>query len=157
MFTPSESRWYRGNRPRLDVLVNNAGIHLDLLSQWKEPRLTKDHVETHWRTNYLGTSHLTHELLPLLCSSASETGDARVVNVVSMLHDRGSNSEFFSPVKPYNSWEAYGQSKLGLVHFTHELDRRFAAKGLKSYCLHPGSVYTNVATKGLAGNPLIDN
>ena len=37
------TRWYLENYgERLDVLVNNAGVHLDLMAQWKEPRLTAD-------------------------------------------------------------------------------------------------------------------
>ncbi len=82
--------WYAGtHEARLDALINNAGVHLDLLSQWKEPQLSADGFEIHWRTNYLGTSHLTHLLLPLLRATARKAGEARVVNVVSMLHHKG--------------------------------------------------------------------
>lgn len=154
--TSAFADWYISERKELDVLINNAGIHLDLLSKWTQPKLSEDGYELQWRTNYLGTAHLTHSLLPLLKSSAEGGGDARIVNVVSMLHSKGSNTEFFNPVTPYNSWNAYGQSKLGLVHFTMECQRRYQADGLQAYCLHPGSVYTNVAGKGLAGNPLIE-
>jgi retinol dehydrogenase-12 len=150
------ANWYKAERKALDVLINNAGIHLDLMSKWKKPRLSDDNHEIQWRTNYLGTTHLSHALIPLLEQSAESTGDARIVNVISMLHSKGSNSEFFEPSKPYNSWSAYGQSKLGLIHFTKALQERFSNKGLSAYCLHPGEVYTNVAGKGLAGNPLIE-
>ena len=46
-------RWVRDSTDRLDVLVNNAGVHLDLRSAWHEPHLV-DGMEVHWRTNYLG-------------------------------------------------------------------------------------------------------
>ena len=150
------ANWYKAEHKALDVLINNAGIHLDLMSKWTEPRLSDDNHEIQWRTNYLGTTHLTHVLLPLLEQSAESTGDARIVNVISMLHSRGRNSEFFNPSRPYNSWNAYGQSKLGLAHFTKALQERFGNKGLTACCLHPGEVYTNVAGKGLEGNPLIE-
>lgn len=150
------SQWYINDRKKLDVLINCAGIHLDLLSQWQEPRPCADGVEIHWRTNYLGSVHLTHALLPLLLESARQSRQARIVNVVSMLHQRGLNREFFHPARPYHSWDAYGQSKLALVHFTFELQRRYGAQGLQAYCLHPGEVFTNVAGKGLAGNPVIE-
>jgi NAD(P)-dependent dehydrogenase (short-subunit alcohol dehydrogenase family) len=144
---------------RLDILVNNAGIHLDLMSKWKEPKLSTDGHEIQWRTNYLGTAHLTHTLLPLLQKTGSEHGDARIVNVVSQLHDRGSNEALFDSSVPYNSWQSYGLSKLALIHFSYELQRRFALKNhLQSYCLHPGGTsgtYTNVADRGLEGHPVI--
>ncbi|HWU69124.1 MAG TPA: SDR family NAD(P)-dependent oxidoreductase [Stenotrophobium sp.] len=151
--------WYRARHgERLDVLVNNAGVHLDLLSQWKTPHETADGHEIHWRTNYLGTMQLTMRLLPLLQRTATQTGDARIVNVVSMLHARGRNAWLFAPQERYNSWVAYGTSKLALVHASLELQRRYAASAnVQAYCLHPGAVYTNIAAKGLAGNPLLES
>lgn len=148
--------WYVATQgERLDVLINNAGIHLDLRSQWKAPRLTADGHEIHWRTNYLGTMHLTHRLLPLLRQTGQQTGDARIVNVVSMLHTKGRNEGLFQPLAPYNSWVAYGLSKLALVHATFEIQRRYAAAKVQAYCLHPGAVFTHIADKGLEGSRLI--
>ncbi len=151
--------WYTAKHgQRLDVLINNAGIHLDLLSKWKAPRLSEDGVEIHWRTNYLGTAHLTHLLLPLLQKTGQASGEARIVNVVSQLYTRGSNAGLFTPPAAYNSWVAYGLSKLALVHATFEIQRRNAyTSNVQAYCLHPGGVFTNIANKGLAGSPLIEN
>src|SRR3546814_19083217 len=70
-----------------------------------------------------------------------------------MLHTRGRNEFLFTPITPYNSWVAYGTSKLALVHATFELQRHHAAAGLQAYCLHPGAVFSNIADKGLSGNP----
>lgn len=141
---------------QLDVLVNNAGLHLDLLSQWKQPQLSADGHEIHWRSNYLGTMQLSHALLPLLLRTAGQRGGARIVNLVSQLHAKGRNRELFARTRPYNSWEAYGLSKLALVHASFELQRRYAAQGLQAYCLHPGAVLTDIAAKGLSGNPAIE-
>lgn len=155
------ANWYLDEHAtdgQLDMLINNAGIHLDLLSRWKVPQVTPDGHEIQWRTNFLGTSHLTHRLLPALRQCGHERGSARVVNVVSQLHSKGYNKGLFDPsTRPYNSWEAYGLSKLGLVHMTGEIQRRFAASdGVQAYCLHPGGVYTNVAAKGLENTGLIE-
>ncbi|MCU1599910.1 MAG: family NAD(P)-dependent oxidoreductase [Frankiales bacterium] len=147
--------WFTGNHDRLDVLVNNAGVHLDLAGSWKEPHLTADGHEIHWRTNYLGTMQLTHLLLPALLRTAEVTGEARIVNVVSKLHTRGRNEHMFNPAPTYSSWNAYGQSKLAMVHATHELQDHHRAAGVRSYALHPGSVYTGIATKGLEEKKLL--
>lgn len=152
--------WYLGqNETRLDILVNNAGIHQDLLSKRKEPLLTPDGHEIHWRTNYLGTAHLTHGLLPLLRQTGKHHGTARVVNVGSQLHSKGSNDRMFNSDKPYNSWKAYGTSKLALMHFANEIQRRYADKdNLQAYNLHPGGpggVSTNIARKGLEGHKIL--
>jgi NAD(P)-dependent dehydrogenase (short-subunit alcohol dehydrogenase family) len=135
---------------RLDLLVNNAGIHLDLRSKWSQPQLVDGH-EVHWRTNYLGTAQLTRLLLDNLLAS----GDARVVNVVSKLHDRGRNKWLVAPVAPYDSWAAYGTSKLALVHEAAEIERRYGGVGVHGYSLHPGSVYTRIADRGLETAPVL--
>jgi len=169
------SNWYLekyGNR--LDALVNNAGIHLDLMSKWKQARLSDDGIEVHWRTNFLGSVDLTHRLLPALLETANSVGEARVVNVVSQLHSKGRNATLFAAASrnqvpqpseasessvDYNSWRAYGLSKLAMIHFSNELHRRyFESEGLKSYSLHPGGVSgvsTKVAEKGLEGHSFI--
>ena len=140
--------WYGEARGGLDVLVNNAGVHLDLRSRWKEPQLVDGH-EIHWRVNYLGTWHLTARLLPLL----ERSEDARVVDVVSKLHRRGSNEALFQGVRPYDSWAAYGTSKLGLVHHASELGRRHPR--VTGYAVHPGEVYTRIADRGLETSPVL--
>jgi NAD(P)-dependent dehydrogenase (short-subunit alcohol dehydrogenase family) len=151
-------RWFVGTHGNtLDVLVNNAGVHLDLLSRWKEPHLSDDGFEVHWRTNYLGTAHLTHLVLPLLEAAGRADGDVRVVNVGSHLHHKGSNDDLFVRTRPYNSWMAYGNSKLALMHMTTELQRRYAEKShVQAHSLHPGSVFTKVADKGLAGTGWVE-
>ena len=144
--------WLPETTRRLDVLVNNAGIHLDLRSTWREPQLV-DGAEVHWRTNYLGTAHLTRLLLPVLLETARTVGQARVVNVVSKLHERGRNEGLDGHLVPYDSWAAYGTSKLALVHEAAELERRYGDQGVHGYSLHPGALSTNIADRGLETAP----
>lgn len=140
------STWYRERHGgRLHVLVNNAGILKDVLHPWKKMPLTGDGFEIHWRTNYLGAFHLTSLLLPLLKQGGLESGDARVVNVSSHLHDQGRNEDLFNDGKTYHSLSAYGRSKLAMIHFSREIERRFAKDyNLHSMAVHPGSVDTNM-------------
>ena len=158
--------WYRDrHQGRLHVLINNAGIHRKTLAPRKKAPLTEDGFEVHWRTNFLGAFHLTRVLLPLLQRSGLESGDARVVNVSSGLHDRVGNEDLFdeSPHldKPhheaanrdiphrdrprYHSWDAYGKSKLAMNHMAFEIERRFAeSHNLHAVAVHPGVVMTNL-------------
>ena len=137
--------WYRETSGgRLDVLINNAGILRDVLWRWRQPRLSADGFEIHWRTNYLGTFHLTRLLLPMLLESGRRSGDARAINVSSHQHDKGSNDLLFAPGK-HDSWTAYGVSKLALIHHSFELQRHFAAEcNLRTAAVHPGSAYSNM-------------
>ncbi|MXY47705.1 MAG: SDR family NAD(P)-dependent oxidoreductase [Gemmatimonadetes bacterium] len=163
--------WYReSHQGKLHVLVNNAGIHRKTLAPRTETPLTDDGFEVHWRTNYLGAFHLTRALLPLLQQSGLESGDARIVNVSSGLHDRVGNADLFGEIahrhrsnrdlprrnlthgdlpphdRPrYHSWDAYGKSKLAMNHMAFEIERRFAeSHNLHGVAVHPGVVMTNL-------------
>ena len=55
----------------------------------------------------------------------------------------------------YDSWVAYGTSKLGLVHHAAGLDEQYAARGLRAVAVHPGAVSTGIADRGLETRPVL--
>lgn len=121
------------------VLVNNAGV-------MALPRraLTEDGFERQLGTNYLGHFALTARLLPLL-------RNARVVNVSSLAHRRGQIAfQDLQGASSYKPWAAYGQSKLAMLMFGLELQRRSAANGwgVTSITAHPGWSATRLVLNG---------
>jgi NAD(P)-dependent dehydrogenase (short-subunit alcohol dehydrogenase family) len=123
--------------PRLDVLLNNAGI-------MEVPEgVTVDGVERQFGTNHLGHFALTNLLLPVLSAAPA----ARVVTVSSFLHRKGELVfEDIPKPRAYDASRAYGMSKLCNLLFTYELDRRLqAAKSpVRAMACHPGWSQTNL-------------
>ncbi len=121
--------------PRIDVLINNAGVFPPTLQH------TEDGFEKQIGVNHLGHFLLTNLLLEQLVASAP----ARVVHVSSMMH-AGGKIDFASLRTPakYNAFAAYRQSKLANILFSNELARRLAGRGVTSNALHPGGVATEI-------------
>jgi len=133
--------------PRLDGLINNAGI--------MEPptrEISANGLEKQFAVNYLGHFALTAQVMPLLRKSTAP----RVVTV-SSIAARGGTIHFddLQFEKEYDSFAAYQQSKLACLIFALELQRRSDAMGLgiRSIASHPGVSRTNllVARDGLNG------
>jgi retinol dehydrogenase 12 len=124
----------RGRYPRIDLLVNNAGIAS------VRHRMSADGFELTFATNHLGPFLLTALLLEHL------SDEARVVNVASHVHFRGriDLASVSDPLARYSSMRAYAQSKLANVLHTFALARRVAGSGICVNCLHPGVVATNL-------------
>ncbi len=133
--------------PRIDVLVNNAGV---VLSQ---RRVTVDGYEATFATNHLGPFLLTNLLLERLQASAP----ARVVTVSSTAHTAARRGVPFDDLQSegsYRPMRVYGESKLANILFSNELARRLEGTGVTSNCLHPGTVRTGYARDGDAGGLL---
>ncbi|HYD49021.1 MAG TPA: oxidoreductase [Terriglobales bacterium] len=123
--------------PRLDVLVNNAGVMALPYCR------TADGFEMQFGTNHLGHFALTGHLLPRLLA----TPGSRVVNVSSTAHRIGKiDFDDLQGERRYSKWPAYGQSKLANLLFTYELQRRLAAAGKSTIAVacHPGYASTNL-------------
>ncbi|KAM4867320.1 retinol dehydrogenase 14 [Thomomys bottae] len=121
--------------PRLDVLINNAGIFQCPYTK------TEDGFEMQFGVNHLGHFLLTHLLLGLLKSSAP----SRIVVVSSKLYKYGDiNFEDLNSEQSYNKSFCYSRSKLANILFTRELARRLEGTNVTVNVLHPGIVRTNL-------------
>jgi NAD(P)-dependent dehydrogenase (short-subunit alcohol dehydrogenase family) len=143
-------RWYRADlasladvralaervtadEPRLDALVNNAGIGTTLPGDGAR-QVSADGYELRFQVNYLAHYLLTRLLLPLLERSAP----ARIVNVSSA----GQAPIDFDDVmleRHYEGYLAYCRSKLAQIMFTVDLADELADRGVTANALHPGT------------------
>lgn len=131
---------FRRKYSQLHVLINNAG----LFNQRRH--VTMDGYEDTFATNYLAPFLLTNLQLDLLKASAP----SRIINVSSVGHYNGHiNFDDLNLEKEYGGWKAYGQSKLALVLFTHELAKKLQGTGVTVNAVHPGTVATNIWSRPL--------
>lgn len=123
----------------LDVLINNAGVKPTTRQE------SSDGFELTFAVNHLAHFVLTNALLPLL--QAAPQG--RVITVSSISHYRGAM--YFDDLqltRGWDSYKAYGQSKLANVLFAYALADRLAATAVTSNALHPGVVSTKLLIEG---------
>lgn len=128
--------------PRLDLLINNAGVMAP-----PQRQTTADGLELQFGSNYLGHVALTAQLLPLLRAAPA----ARVVNLSSIAHRYGRiDFADLQTEHPYRPWKAYTQSKLAMLMFTLELQRRSDARGwgVRALAAHPGIAQTALIANG---------
>ena len=124
----------RRDYPRLDLLVNNAGV---VVRQGRE--VSKDGYELHFAVNYLSGYLLTYRLLPLIEKGRSP----RIVNVSSL---SAAPIDFTDVMieRDYSMNRGYGQSKLSQVMFTIDLAAELKPKGIVVQSLHPAT-YMNTS------------
>jgi NAD(P)-dependent dehydrogenase (short-subunit alcohol dehydrogenase family) len=130
----------------IDILVNNAGI-MGLPAR----RLTEDGFERQIGVNYLGHFALTCQLKDALGKAA---GGGRVVSVASLAHRRATlDLDNFQSEKSYRPMRAYGSTKLAMLVFAIELQRRVVEHrwNLFSVAAHPGWARTDIIGNGMGG------
>ena len=129
----------RSTYPRIDLLVNNAGV------MWTPKETTKDGFELQFGTNHLGHFALTGLLLDHLLAVPG----SRVVVVSSLAHNLLADIHFddLQWERRYSRIAAYGQSKLANLLFAYELQRRLALRDEPTIAVaaHPGGSYTELA------------
>lgn len=118
--------------PRIDVLVNNAGIGF---GAGDERATSVDGHELRFAVNYLACFDLTQRVLPLLHAAG---GGARVVHVASM----GQAPIDFDDVmleRGYSGTRAYAQSKLAQITAGFVLASRLEPDQVTVNSLHPAT------------------
>ncbi|KAE8318590.1 hypothetical protein BDV41DRAFT_382167 [Aspergillus transmontanensis] len=139
---------------RLDILVNNA-------TRMAMPLHKDQHgISISFGTNFLGPYLFTTELLPLLKKTARLAPGVRIVNVSSRVHLALPTGVQFSSLDDFNrdfgseddhqsNRLRYGLSKLAMVLFSKEIQRRANEDGIPivATSMHPGGVRTDGVTR----------
>ena len=119
--------------PRIDVLVNNAGVMIP------PKTLTKQGFELQFGVNHLGTFAFTGLVHPHV--------DDRIVITGSIAHRNGAmDYSDLSASRSYHNWARYQMSKLANLLHMFELDRRLNAAGRATQAIgcHPGVALTEL-------------
>lgn len=121
--------------PRLDVLVNNAGV------AGIKNKITADNLQLGMQVNHFGPFLLTCLLVELLKKSAP----SRIVMVSSVLHKFAifdiDNLNF---EKWFGGHQVYSCSKLANILTAQVLAKKLKGTGVTVNSLHPGTVLTNI-------------
>ncbi|MBO9874388.1 MULTISPECIES: oxidoreductase [Xanthomonas] len=134
-----------GKEPRIDALINNAGV------QGTKLKRTRQGVEMTFGVNHLGCFAFTALMLPKL----AETSGSRIVVTSSGLHkDAKIAWDDLNAETSYKWMPRYAASKLANLLFVFELDRRLRAAGMPvtAVACHPGLAGTDLARDSWWGN-----
>jgi NAD(P)-dependent dehydrogenase (short-subunit alcohol dehydrogenase family) len=119
--------------PRIDVLINNAGVMIP------PKTLTKQGFELQFGVNHLGTFAFTGLIHPHV--------DDRIVITGSIAHKNGAmDYSDLGARRSYHNWARYQMSKLANLLHMFELDRRLGAAGRATQAIgaHPGVALTEL-------------
>jgi retinol dehydrogenase 12 len=121
--------------PRLDVLVNNAGMMSASRARSAEG------YDLTFAVNHLAPFLLTNLLLPRLTAA----GAARIVVVASAAHRRARlDFDDLMNLKVSGLLPAYARSKLANILFTRTLAQRLQGSAVTANALHPGFVNSHI-------------
>lgn len=114
----------------IDVLINNAGVGLNFISDISESDDEKALAE--YQVNVLGTLRVTKFLLPKML----EKGKGSVVNIASFkgIYNMSTMSSL-----------TYGPSKAAVIAMTKALAKTYSPKGVRFNAVMPGYIRTDVS------------
>jgi NAD(P)-dependent dehydrogenase (short-subunit alcohol dehydrogenase family) len=125
---------YAGTGRALNLLINNAGIMACPLAR----------VGKGWESQF-GTNHLGHMALAMKLAPQLQAAEgARIVALSSIGHARSDviwDDPHFN-TRPYDKWEAYGQSKTANALFALGVDLLGREIGVRAFSVHPGGIFT---------------
>lgn len=127
----------RARHPRIDVLINNAGV------MWAPKGTTADGFETHFGVNHLGHFAFTGQVLDLLLPVAG----SRVVVLSSPAHRAGRiDFDDLGYDRRYRPMAAYSRSKLANLLFAQMLNAKLAEAQAQTIAVaaHPGGARTEL-------------
>ena len=124
---------FRQRYPRLDVLINNAGIFAH------QRVITEDGYDATFQVNYLSLFYLTH----LLLDELKKSREGRIINLCSSVYANGKlDIQNLPNKKLLSTFASYANSKLLVLLFTIELARRLEGTRVTANAVHPGVVKT---------------
>ena len=136
----SDVRWaaetIRNQYPKLDVLINNAGVH------YTHRTLNQDGIEMVFAVNHLASFLFTRLLLDQLIENAP----TRIIQVNSQGHRFGGLdlNDLNWERRRYKGLQSYGASKIAQMLTVWELSDRLNGSGVTINAVHPGEVRTNI-------------
>ena len=124
----------RNRFPKIDVLVNNAGVHAH------EREFTVDGFERNFAVNVVAPYRLTKALVPRL----QESDEARVVNLTGGLPFGGLDVEDLQAEKGFRGLLSYNNSKKALEAMSLVLAEELRPQGIFLNIVYPGNASTSM-------------
>ena len=126
---------FKGRYPRLDVLINNAGVLMP------KRVLTPDGFESSYQVNYLSHFLLTR----LLLDELKKSHQGRIINLSSSVYTLGKfDVHNLQSEKSFSVMGTYAASKLFMLLFSVELAERLKQTPITVNAVHPGIARTQM-------------